>query len=196
MLCSYTSESAVDLRCKQNKIDKIIPFFSFPRTTDRGTCVHVANACEFATLYVPRRWFKISGLSRFGLFDGISKWFAADSGWEPIAALEPPVTTDVSAAFPPPPMPPPDGIDDVVSFKLCFESDDVIVWPILSAAASLSLFSVFVWFSIRCGSGAHERSWKIENKKLMLLLVVMCLPDKTESERKREKSVCLLIQKH
>lgn len=104
--------------------------------------------------YVPRRWFRISGLSRFGLFDGISKWFAADSGWEPIAALEPLVTTEVNAAFPPPLMLPPlDGIADVDCFKFCFESDDVIVWPIFSEAASVWEFCVVV---------------KIENKNEML----------------------------
>lgn len=39
---------------------------------------------------LPRRWFKMSGLSRFGLFDGISKWFAAaDSKCGPPELLAP-----------------------------------------------------------------------------------------------------------
>ena len=42
---------------------------------------------------LPRRWFRISGLNRFGLFDGISRWFAADSKCGPEPELLAPAPT-------------------------------------------------------------------------------------------------------
>lgn len=44
-------------------------------------------------LKLPRRWFRISGLNRFGLFDGISRWFAADSKCGPEPELLAPAPT-------------------------------------------------------------------------------------------------------
>lgn len=80
---------------------------------------------------LPLRWLSISGLSRFGLLAGISRWLVgANVGWLPEPA---------AAAF--------DGETpaiDAVSLKFVFESDVVMVGWLVSAA-TVAAATVFVF---------------------------------------------------
>lgn len=66
--------------------------------------------------YLPRRWFRTSGLSRFGLLlDGISRWFAVVMAGGP---SEDWVVTEAGVA----------GVVPArASLRFCFESDTVMV---------------------------------------------------------------------
>lgn len=57
----------------------VVYFLHTKSTHFTQNCIFDRSQANLHFAYVPRRWFRISGLSKLGLFDGISKWFAADN---------------------------------------------------------------------------------------------------------------------